>query len=77
MGTHVFFALSFYVCRNRAELDSHARRLFTAQIVAVACFIIFPLRLTFSRPQTMGEFGLLFDVLHVFDMPFNRPRRCT
>jgi membrane-associated phospholipid phosphatase len=72
LGTHVFFALSFYVCRNRVELDSHARRLLTAQLVAVACFIIFPLRLTFSRPQTMGEFGLLFDLLHVFDMPFNQ-----
>lgn len=70
-GTHVLFAVSFYVCRNRAELDSHAKRLLTAQLIAVACFIAFPLRVSFARPQATGEFTYLFDLLGVFDGPFN------
>lgn len=69
---HVLFCLSFYVCRSRSELDNHAKRLLTAQVVAVACFIVFPLRVSFARPQTPAEFGFLFDVLYAFDMPFNQ-----
>jgi membrane-associated phospholipid phosphatase len=71
-STHVLFAVSFYVCRNRAELDNHAKRLLAAQIIAVACFIVFPLRISFARPQTTGEFGFLFDLLATLDMPFNQ-----
>ena len=71
-STHVLFAVSFYVCRNRAELDNHAKRLLAAQVIAVACFIVFPLRISFARPQTTGEFGFLFDLLATLDMPFNQ-----
>jgi len=70
-GTHVFFCVSFYVCRNRAELDSHAKRLLTAQVIAVVCFIVFPLKVSFIKPHTIGDFAFLFDVLGVFDGPFN------
>src|ERR687897_69326 len=31
---NVFYGLSMFVCRTRAELDAHGRRLLTAQIVA-------------------------------------------
>lgn len=71
LGMHVLFVVSFYVCRNRTELDSHARRLMAAQIIAVACFIAFPLKVSFARPQTAGDFAFLFDLLGVFDGPFN------
>jgi membrane-associated phospholipid phosphatase len=72
LGTHALFALSFYVCRNRVELDSHAKRLLTAQVIAVVCFIAFPLRVSFARPQTTAAFGPLFDALGILDMPFNQ-----
>src|SRR5262249_40181471 len=55
-----FYGLSLLLCRTRAELDTHARRLLTAQIVAVTCFVLFPLRLTFGRPETTGLAGFLF-----------------
>jgi membrane-associated phospholipid phosphatase len=71
-STHVFFALSFYVCRNRVELDSHSKRLLMAQVIAVACFIVFPLRVSFARPQVAGAFELLFDALRMLDLPFNQ-----
>jgi membrane-associated phospholipid phosphatase len=67
-----FYGLSLLLCRTRRELDTHARRLLTAQIVAVACFVLFPLRLAFGRPETTGLAGFLFDSLTSFDQPFNQ-----
>ena len=67
-----FYALSLFVCASKAELDTHALRLLTAQIGAVACFILFPLRFTFVRPETTGLDGLLFAALTSFDKPFNQ-----
>jgi PAP2 superfamily protein len=71
-STHVLFAFSFYLCRRRAELDNHAKRLLTAQVIAVGCFILFPLRISFARPQMADMFGMLFAPLHMLDMPFNQ-----
>jgi protein-tyrosine phosphatase/membrane-associated phospholipid phosphatase len=70
--TNLFYALSFFLCRDRAELDNHGRRLVTAQVVAVACFIAFPLQMSFAKPATGGMFGFLFEVLGGFDKPFNQ-----
>jgi membrane-associated phospholipid phosphatase len=67
-----FYGLSLLVCATKTELDTHARRLVTAQIVAVTCFILFPLRFTFTRPQVTGIVGGLFDALTSFDKPFNQ-----
>ncbi|MFO1084965.1 MAG: phosphatase PAP2/dual specificity phosphatase family protein [Reyranellaceae bacterium] len=70
--TNLFFALSLFLCRNRTELDAHAKRLLTAQVVAVACFIAFPLRTSFAKPQIDGLPGFFFEALGAFDMPFNQ-----
>ena len=69
---NVFYGLSLFVCANKRELDTHARRLLTAQIVAVTCFILIPLRFTFTQPQTDGVSGFLFAALTSFDQPFNQ-----
>jgi membrane-associated phospholipid phosphatase len=70
-SVHVLFLLSFYLCRTRSELDSHARRLLTAQVVAICCFIVFPLRVSFARPPVEGAFAFLFEPLRLLDQPFN------
>lgn len=67
-----FYAISLFLCVNRKELDTHALRLFTAQLISVACFLAFPLKFSFDRPATDGVFGTLFDVLMGFDKPFNQ-----
>jgi hypothetical protein len=67
-----FYGLSLFVCANRAALDTHAKRLLTAQVVAVACFILVPLRFTFPRPEVAGVSGALFTILGSFDKPFNQ-----
>lgn len=66
------YAASFFVCASRRELDVHAKRLLLAQVICVACFIAFPLRFGFERPETTGFFGWMFDVLMGFDKPFNQ-----
>jgi protein-tyrosine phosphatase len=70
--TNLFFALSLYLCRSRAELEVHARRLLTAEVAAVVCFIAFPLRASFTKPHTDGVPGFFFEALGSFDMPFNQ-----
>lgn len=69
---NAFYGISLFVCATRTELDTHARRLLTAQVVAVACFILFPLRVTFQHPDTDGLPGFMFDALTSFDRPFNQ-----
>jgi hypothetical protein len=69
---NAFYGLSFFVCTTRDELDTHGRRLLTAQVVAVLCFILVPLRFTFAQPETDGLPGFLFAALTSFDQPFNQ-----
>jgi len=68
----LLYAFSLFTCIGRRELDTHAKRLLSAQIVAVCCFLLFPLMFTFERPLADGIFGPLFQVLAVFDKPFNQ-----
>lgn len=70
--TNLFYAVSLFLCRTRAELDVLVRRLATTQIVAVTCFIAFPLRFSFERPPADGFAGFMFDALTSFDKPFNQ-----
>ncbi|MBI3907262.1 phosphatase PAP2/dual specificity phosphatase family protein [Pseudomonas sp. GL-R-26] len=68
----LLYGLSLLLPRSREELKRHALRLLTAQVIAVSCFLIWPLRFTFARPELDGVFGWLFDVLAGFDKPFNQ-----
>jgi len=68
----LLYGVSVLLCRTRRELDTHVKRLFTAQAISVACFIAFPLRFSFDRPEVDGGFGWLFGALVSFDKPFNQ-----
>ncbi|MEO8215625.1 MAG: phosphatase PAP2/dual specificity phosphatase family protein [Acidobacteriota bacterium] len=68
----LLYALSFFVVTTRSELDRHAQRLLTVQIISVTFFIFFPLRFSFDRPVATGLFGTLFTALGSFDKPFNQ-----
>ncbi|MER8412289.1 phosphatase PAP2/dual specificity phosphatase family protein [Mesorhizobium sp. M1342] len=69
---NLFYGLSLLLNDNRQGVDRLAGRYLTAQVVAVACFILFPLTATFVRPATTGLPGFLFAVLGGFDKPFNQ-----
>ncbi|WP_078121859.1 phosphatase PAP2/dual specificity phosphatase family protein [Thiosocius teredinicola] len=68
----LLYGLSFLLCRTRREVDRHALRLLTAQLIAVACFVLFPLQYSFDKPPVDGFFGLWFDALAAFDQPYNQ-----
>ncbi|NMZ28099.1 phosphatase PAP2/dual specificity phosphatase family protein [Pseudomonas protegens] len=68
----LLYGFSLLLPRSRDELKRHALRLLTAQVIAVSCFLIWPLSFTFSRPELDGVFGWLFAVLAGFDKPFNQ-----
>jgi protein-tyrosine phosphatase/membrane-associated phospholipid phosphatase len=67
-----FYGLSVFLCRNEHELRRHALRLLTAQIVAIAFFVAFPLAFTFGRPAADGVGSWLYAALRDFDRPFNQ-----
>ncbi|WP_421592348.1 phosphatase PAP2/dual specificity phosphatase family protein [Shinella sp. M27] len=69
---NAFYALSLFVNETSEAVGRLARRYLTAQIVAVICFIAFPLQAIFVRPETHGLPGFMFDVLGGFDKPFNQ-----
>ena len=68
----LLYGLSLLACATKRELDTHGRRLLTAQAIAVTCFLLFPLRFSVDRPAQDGVFGWMFDVLMGFDKPFNQ-----
>jgi protein-tyrosine phosphatase len=68
----LFYGISLVLPATRAALDAHVRRLFTAQVIAVTCFLAFPLRVSFERAPVDGAFGVMFDALAAFDKPFNQ-----
>ncbi len=67
-----FYAASLFMCRNEDELAIQVRRLLTAQVIAVICFVLFPLRMTFHWQPTEGVPGFLFRALGEFDRPYNQ-----
>ncbi|WP_076073058.1 phosphatase PAP2/dual specificity phosphatase family protein [Sphingomonas montana] len=70
--TNLFYAASLFLCRSAHELRVHGLRLVFVQLIAVACFVVFPLKFLWPKPPTFGVAGRLFDQLAGFDMPFNQ-----
>ena len=69
---NAFYALSLLIAPTRRVLDRHALRLLTAQVLAVTCFMLWPLRFTFGQPTVAGAPAALFAALRSFDAPFNQ-----
>ena len=70
--TNLFYAASLLLCRSPEELQTHARRLLTAQLVAIACFVLFPLKFSWPKPEVTGFFSFFYEALGAFDKPFNQ-----
>ncbi len=68
----LFYVISVFICKSKLELDRHAKRLLCTQIIAVICFILFPLAFSFDRPESTGTTGFMFATLNSFDKPFNQ-----
>ena len=68
----LLYGLSLVLFATRRELDTHAWRLVAAQLIAVACFIAFPLQFAYSRPPIDGAAAWLYAALESFDRPYNQ-----
>lgn len=58
-----FFVASFFLCRNRAELNCHTARLVAVVTISVICFVLWPQRFVFERPAVDGALGVMFQLL--------------
>lgn len=66
------YGLAILLASSKQSLKILCLRLFSAQIICITCFLIFPLKFSFERPHLDGFLGLWFDVLMGFDKPFNQ-----
>ncbi len=71
-SVNLFYVIALFVSETPEEVDRQAKRYLTAQVIAVFCFIAFPLMATFEKPETSGLPGFMFAVLGGFDKPFNQ-----
>jgi membrane-associated phospholipid phosphatase len=71
MSIDVLYVCAPFLCRSRTELQTFARRIVLAIVVAGACFLLIPLRMAVSRPPPVGWTGAIFNFLHGFDQPYN------
>jgi protein-tyrosine phosphatase len=69
---NLFYVATLFFNSSPAGVDRTAKRYLTCQLAAAACFILFPLRAIFEKPETTGLTGFMFDALGSFDKPFNQ-----
>jgi protein-tyrosine phosphatase len=69
---NAFYIATLFFNTSPQDVDRTAKRYLTCQLIAVACFILFPLRAIFEKPETGGLTGFMFDALGGFDKPFNQ-----
>jgi membrane-associated phospholipid phosphatase len=65
------FFTAFFICADQEERRTLAQRLTMSQLVAAACYLLFPLECGFQRPQIGGACGAMFRLLDATDLPFN------
>ena len=69
---NLMYAAAFFLCRNSREQNRYVARLVSAQIVATTCFMLFPLHFGWPKPHTDGLWGVMFESLVAFDLPYNQ-----
>ena len=69
---NLMYAAAFFLCRDACEQNRYVARLVSAQIVATTCFMLFPLYFGWPKPPTDGLWGVMFDSLVAFDLPYNQ-----
>ena len=71
MSIDLFFIAAPFLCRSDRELRTFALRIAAAIVIAGLCFLLFPFRFGFERPQAEGVLGAVFDWFRGMDLPYN------
>jgi protein-tyrosine phosphatase len=71
MSIDLFFVAAPFLCRTDRELKIFSKRVTAAMLTAGVCFLLFPLRFAFPRPEASGWIGALFDWFRSMDAPYN------
>ena len=71
LSIDLFFVAAPFLCRTDHELRTFAKRVTAAILIAGACFLLFPLRFAFPRPEASGWSGAIFDWFRGLDAPYN------
>ncbi|MDQ3199743.1 MAG: phosphatase PAP2 family protein [Verrucomicrobiota bacterium] len=71
LSIDLFFVAAPFLFARAKELKVYVLRVTTAIFVAGVCFLLFPLRYAFPRPDASGWLGLLFDAFRTLDEPYN------
>jgi protein-tyrosine phosphatase/membrane-associated phospholipid phosphatase len=71
MTIDLFFVAAPFVCRDRRELATFAKRVAFEIVVAGASFVAMPLTLAYPREPVGGLFGPIFAWFRGMDAPFN------
>ena len=73
MSSGLFFCFVPFYCRQKGELLCYAKRFTFVTLIAVLCFLLFPLRFSFDRPSVENPlFTIFFSFLKEYDSPFNQ-----
>ena len=72
MSIDLLFVAAPFLCKDRAELRTFARRVVLAVFVAAAFFLLMPLHFSFQRPHVDGPLGLVFNNFRKLDLPYNQ-----
>jgi len=71
MSIDLFFVAAPFLCRDGRELETLRKRIVFAIAVAGVCFLFFPLRFAFERPQASDWLGAIFNWFRAMDQPYN------
>ena len=72
LSMDILFAGALFLCRDEREIRVHAARIVFATVLSVSIFLLYPMQYGIDRPATVGFYGPMFDLLYVFDGPFNQ-----
>jgi len=71
MSIDLFFIGAPFLCASQGELRAYSRRIACAIVVAGICFLAWPFRFAFDRPNVDGIVGTLFNWFWQIDAPYN------
>lgn len=73
MSSGLFFALVFFIVKQKEELNVLFRRMIFITVVSGICFFLFPLKFSFPKPSVDSAFlNFFFRFLNTWDTNFNQ-----